>query len=391
MIAWLLLFVVFPVVMGIAVVVFEAWAGFLLPESVDSDRREPGPIAVLVPAHDEAGGIADTVRSLREQLRAVDRLMVIADNCTDDTAALAREAGAEVIERQHASERGKGYALAFGIERLAERPPDILIVVDADCEVVSGALRTIARQAEVTSCPAQAVYLMDPSHRAGLKTRISVLAFLFKNLVRARGLARLGLPTQLTGTGMAFPWAVVKLVPWASGDLVEDMELGLNLAGQGHAPMLCEAALVTSPAAGSDDAGATQRTRWEHGHLNTLLKRAPGLIVRGLLSGRPSLVVMGIDLAVPPLAMLCMGWVAALLLSLLVWAITGEGESASTLLLVWGFLLGLTVVVAVIRDGAGRVRLMDLLAVPGYVLWKIPVYVKYVVARQTAWVRTERD
>ena len=56
------------------------------------------PVAVLIPAHNERGGIATTVRAVQNDLRAGDRLLVVADNCTDDTAAEARQAGAEVIE-----------------------------------------------------------------------------------------------------------------------------------------------------------------------------------------------------------------------------------------------------------------------------------------------------
>lgn len=63
---------------------------------------------------------------------------MVADNCTDDTARLASAAGAEVIERHDALLRGKGYALDFGVRHLAQQPPDVVIVVDADCQVAEG-------------------------------------------------------------------------------------------------------------------------------------------------------------------------------------------------------------------------------------------------------------
>ena len=71
---------------------------------------------IIVPAHNEAAGIAATVASLRalDYPAAQFRILVIADNCTDDTAARARAAGATVLEREHATEKGKGYALAHG-------------------------------------------------------------------------------------------------------------------------------------------------------------------------------------------------------------------------------------------------------------------------------------
>src|SRR5579862_5621655 len=66
-------------------------------------------VAVLMPAHDEAVGIRQSLQNLLPQLLPADRLVVIADNCSDDTAAIAAAAGAEVIERRDPTQRGKGF------------------------------------------------------------------------------------------------------------------------------------------------------------------------------------------------------------------------------------------------------------------------------------------
>src|SRR5438067_638045 len=95
-----------------------------------SNRR--GPVAVLVPAHDEQALIGQTVRSILPQLTKDDRLFVIADNCADATADVARSAGAAVIERSDPDRRGKGYALACGIDAMRAAPPAVVIVCDAD-------------------------------------------------------------------------------------------------------------------------------------------------------------------------------------------------------------------------------------------------------------------
>ena len=70
-----------------------------------ADRGRPR-VAVLVPAHDEQAGVGATVAGLLPQIAAGDRLIVIADNCSDGTAAAARAAGAAVIERQDPDRRG---------------------------------------------------------------------------------------------------------------------------------------------------------------------------------------------------------------------------------------------------------------------------------------------
>src|SRR5437879_5400266 len=74
-----------------------------MPPGGHSDRR----VAVLVPAHDESAGLLPTIADIKAQLHASDRLLVVADNCTDDTAAVAMAAGAEVIIRNDPDRMGK--------------------------------------------------------------------------------------------------------------------------------------------------------------------------------------------------------------------------------------------------------------------------------------------
>ena len=120
-------------------------------------RQPPQPprrprLAVLIPAHNESAGIAATMQNLLPQLSSGDRLVVIADNCTDDTAAAARQAASQtattaevlVLERHDPDQRGKGYALAFGRKALVADPPDVVVLVDADCRVTSGTVADLA-------------------------------------------------------------------------------------------------------------------------------------------------------------------------------------------------------------------------------------------------------
>ena len=83
--------------------------------------------------------------------------MLIADNCTDETAAIARQLGATVIERQDTENQGKGYALDYGIQYLATDPPDIVVLVDADCIVHEGAIAKLAQRANTSKRPTQAI------------------------------------------------------------------------------------------------------------------------------------------------------------------------------------------------------------------------------------------
>jgi cellulose synthase/poly-beta-1,6-N-acetylglucosamine synthase-like glycosyltransferase len=343
-----------------------------------------------MPAHDEALGIAATLRALLPQLAPRDRLIVVADNCSDDTASVARQEGAEVIVRTNAVDRGKGYALDFGVRHLESDPPDIAVIVDADCEVTPGALGSLAATCAKSGRPVQALYLMHAPPNAGLKTRIAEFAWVLRNQVRPLGLWRLGLPCQLMGSGMAFPWECLRISTLATGHIVEDLKLGIDLARAGHAPLFCPEALVTSRFPDSAAGLQSQRTRWEHGHLGVIFRDAPRLLLESALRRRLTLLALALDLSVPPLALLALQLLLVWLAALALYAFTAA--TAPLGLATLGIVLfGLAVITAWGRFARHVVSLASLALAPVYVLWKIPLYAKFLISRQIDWVRSKRD
>lgn len=330
------------------------------------------PVAVLVPAHDEEAGIGEIVARLRSQLAAGDRLLVVADNCSDATAAIARRAGAEVAVRHDLARRGKSYALDYGIRMLAQDPREVVIIVDADCLADDGALDTLARRVQQSGRPVQALYMMYAPTRERLKSRIGEFAWLIKNLVRPLGYHRAGLPCQLMGTGMAFPWGLISKAPIASGHLVEDMKLGLDLAAAGVPPLFCPEARVWSSFPASSGEG-TQRARWEHGHLGMICSEAPRAAIAALRARNLPLLALAADMAVPPLALLALLIGAAFMLSAGAWLAAGAMlafQCAAALLVL--FLV--PVVVAWWRYGRQVISPWDLVLAAWYALAKIPLY-----------------
>jgi glycosyltransferase involved in cell wall biosynthesis len=93
------------------------------------------------------------IAAVKARLMAQDRLLVVADNCSDDTAGIAARAGAEVIERFDPDRRGKGYALDFGVRHLSTRRTEIVVIVDADCIVEGDAIDRLARQSQRPAFP----------------------------------------------------------------------------------------------------------------------------------------------------------------------------------------------------------------------------------------------
>jgi cellulose synthase/poly-beta-1,6-N-acetylglucosamine synthase-like glycosyltransferase len=347
-------------------------------------------LAVLVPAHDEEAGIRLVLEGILPQLSSQDRLIVVADNCSDGTAAIARSTGATVIERQDPIRRGKGYALDYGMKFLATDPPEAVVLVDADCVVEPGVVGQIARQAIANHQPVQAVYLMDRPVKPTAKDAVSALAFAVKNQVRPLGLNQLGFPCLLTGTGMAFPWDVLNNAQLASSNIVEDMQLAVDLVIAGHPAGFCPEARVTGILPQQERAARSQRTRWEHGHLKTAMTQIPRLLKASVQQGRLDLVAIALDLWVPPLSLLVILWFSALSITLGIWAI---GLPVGLAVVLLG-LEGLLIVVAILSAWAkfGRdLPLLSLLSVPFYILWKLPLYLKFMIKPQTKWVRTERD
>ena len=384
-----LLLVAIALLIPCGVLFIECLSAFFAPDLKTPRRCENIDIAVLMPAHNEADVIASTLCSLIPQLSVTDRLVVVADNCSDNTAELARAAGATVIERTDKAHRGKGYALDCGLQLLSASPPTAVVIIDADCQIRRGSLHQLAEEAILHQGPVQAVYLIDQPARPTLKESVSLFSFKVKNLVRPLGLARLGFPCFLTGTGMAFPWQTISTINLASTSIVEDMKLGLDLAIAGKAPALCSAVTVVAPLPPCDADAKTQRTRWEHGHLQMISQYCPQLLSAAVDQGRLDLLVLALDLSVPPLALVLMLWLT--ISTILTVAAIASGYWLPVLICCSaGIALSVAVFSAWLKFARADISFKRLLSIPAYVIWKIPVYLKFIKSPETEWIRTNR-
>jgi len=220
--------------------------------------------------------------------------------------------------------------------------------------------------------------------------RIAEFAFTVKNQVRPLGLRRLGLPCQLMGTGMAFPWGCISSATLATGHIVEDLKLGIDLARAGRPPLFCPDALVTSNFSASREGASSQRTRWEHGHIGLILSDAPRLFLESAVKLDFNLLALAFDLSVPPLALLAfmdmLIWIASACFFVatriqipLIIATASAALFAASILLSWR------------RYGQHIISLGNLGFAVLYAIMKIPLYAKFLVARQIGWVRSKRD
>lgn len=355
-------------------------------QAINHHNARPS-LAILMPAHNESLIIAKSIETIKHQLTPRDDFIVIADNCTDNTAAVASELGATVIERFQDDKRGKGYALDYGLQSINnEHPPEVIIVIDADCMVEEGTVDRLAVACVQSKRPVQALYLMESQPNPSLKARIATFAWVVKNKVRPLGFSLLGLPCQLMGTGMAFLWEDLNKVSLASGHIVEDMKLGVDLARLHKAPLFLHNAIVTSIFPPDQSAENTQRARWEHGHLSVILGESPKLFFEAIKSGNLQMLGLGLDLLVPPLALLTL---ICLLLFVLSFIMVDKVAIILSMSLLGGLLAA--VFLAWLYYGRQIVSFKQLCYVPIYVLIKVPLYIKFLFNRQVEWVRSKRD
>lgn len=362
---------------------------------------EPDPrTVVVIPAHNEQGVIDQTIAAAQASCPPHFEILIVADNCTDATADLARARGVRVLERSHATDRGKGFALAaaFDLLKMDPQPPQVVLVLDADSRIddrSGGAgIARFVRQCHKQKRPMQMASLIEVPADSRPRERIAAFAFRVKGLVRNLGLKRLGGGCQLGGTGMALPFSLVDGAKLASGETVEDMRLGIELAAAGSAPKYSVDCFVRSPAASSDSGFVSQRTRWEQGHLRMIVRFGPMLLLRGLRSWK--MLLMGGDLCVPPLSLHVMLtgllWMAGLVAAGLVLVggdmAVGIAGLALASLSAAGMVVG--VLVANWAVGSDVLHRGDLLGTVRYAIGKLGIYTRAMRNRERQWVRTER-
>jgi len=356
----------------------------------DSDvRRETLRFDVIVPAHNEAAGITQTVRSLSalDYPASLRRIVVVADNCTDNTAELARAAGAHVLERQDSQNRGKGYALAYAFGRSQRERVDAVVVVDADSIASPNLLRAFASRIEAGAHAVQAHYgVSNPD--ASWRTRLMAIAFGMFHILRSLARERLKVSCGLRGNGMCFTRELIEAVPHDAFSVVEDLEYGIRIGRVGHRVVYAHEAYVLGEMVSSEAASRSQRRRWEGGRWEIARKHGLKLLVDGVLRRSLLLLDLAADVWVPPLS-----WVAAtaVLGAAVSWAMGPVARGGLWVFAAACFFVGAYVLRGWVLSGVGRKGLWALAWAPVYVAWKLALMVLPASAKRGEWVRTARE
>lgn len=344
---------------------------------------------LVIPAHDEA----TTLPRLLASISALDypkellRVHVVADNCTDATAALARAAGATVHERRSADRIGKGYALELGIAEVlatdGERD-DGVVVVDADSDLSANFVRALASRLRCGARAVQAYYSVRNAEDSPV-AMLRYTALCLYNYLRLRGRARLGLSAGLRGNGMCFTREALRDVGWTSFGLAEDVEQHFRLLERGIRVWFADDAVVSAEMPVSPRVAAAQNSRWERGRLTALRADVPRFLSLALRRGDIAALDAAIEQAVAPLSV-CL--VAAAMTAGLGAAARSRAWTVAGLACVVGQAFYVVAGLGLARAPVSAYR--SLACVPAYALWKTWVWSRAVARPPAVWRRTDR-
>lgn len=371
---------------------------------------------ILIPAHNEE----KLLPRLLQSVAALDypptsyAAHVVADNCSDQTAAVARQMGATVHERTDTQLRGKGPALQWLLQRIwtSRLPHDAVVILDADSYVSSNFLRVMAEQLAAGKRVIQAYYGVDAPERTR-NVALRYAAFAVLHYLRPLGRVVLGGSAGLKGNGMVFAADVLRHHAWSAA-LTEDIELHMKLLLSGEPVSFAPQATVWAEMPDSAAQAESQHARWESGRLQMARHYVPQLLRAAWRVGRQGewrraylYLDAAIEHTIPPLAICGTLIILSLLAGVGLYFINmrwfehsalAKALSSANVLVSIALLAGLLVYVfaGLWLVKAPRTVYRSLLAAPIYIVWKSRQYLSLALLlavnkQRPSWTRTARN
>lgn len=264
-----------------------------IPESREPETR----FAVLIAAHNEERVIASLVENLLhvDYPRELYDVIVIADNCDDQTANMARKAGGNVWERFNPAERGKGFALQWAFDRIFadSMDYDAVLVIDADNLVDLSVLRIINNHLLAGEEIVQS-YLDSKNPGDTWITRSIHVGYVITNRLMQLAKYNLGFSSALGGTGMCIKTDLLKRIGWGTESLTEDLEFQIKALLNGVPVCWAHDAVIFDEKPLTLIASWNQRKRWMQGHFSVARRYAPRLFLEGIKQRSMSLIDAGL-------------------------------------------------------------------------------------------------
>ena len=239
------------------------------PLKVKKDHK----FMAIIPAHNEEAVVGNLIESLKNQTynKELYDIYVIADNCTDNTARIARDAGAIVYERFDETKKTKGYALDWFLQQKIEENADYdaLFIFDADNIVDKDFIKNMNKHL----CQGEDVVQGYRDIKNPTDNWItSGYALFYWTMHRFYHLARynIGLSPLMNGTGFMVKFDVIKPQGWNTKTLTEDIEFSLKRIIEGKKLGWARDAIVYDEQPVGFKQSWTQRSRWTVGHMQCL-------------------------------------------------------------------------------------------------------------------------
>lgn len=391
---WLLLTIAFWIAGGalalmVAYLLLLTIAAFFARRATPLRDQPTTRFAIMIPAHNEERLLPDLLANLNQldYPRELYSIHVVADNCTDRTAAVAKAHGAQVYERFDQTLRGKGYALEWLLQQIWERnePHDAIVILDADSVVSANFLRVMDARLARGERVIQAYYTVRQPEGAW-SAGIRAVALIVIHYLRPLGRMVLGGSTGLKGNGMVFAADIVRRHRWTAS-LTEDIEYHMTLILAGERAMFAPDAVVWAEMPDSLRAAQSQNERWERGRMEMIRHYVPRLLREGLRRRSFLLIDAAIEQLIPPFSIVTSTSVLIALLALLL-------RDPAALALA-GFILGgqfVYILSGLILARAPWPIYRSLLFTPLFIVWKLWLYVRLLLGiKPRDWIRTARN
>lgn len=417
---WYLLFFI-QIILFVIELVLAFFVGYLLlltivawwtSRKADAPLNEPShSFLVLIPAHNEERLLPELLENLTQLDYPADLFSthVVADNCSDETAVIAKQYGAIPHERFDAIRPGKGYALQWFLQNnTAEiEAHDAVVMLDADTIISDNFLKAMSTRLDEGERVIQAYYAVrSPEKTWGIGLRYAALAVL--HYLRPLGRTRLGGSAGLKGNGMVFASEIMQQYEW-SDSITEDIEFHMTLILGGERVAFAPEATIWAEMPETLSGSATQNVRWERGRMQMMkmyvpkLLKAAGSNLRHRHFSRTYLLLdAAMEHLIPPFSILAALSGLCVMLSLFMATLSYFTVSSINMipLLSASISLGLGLIVGqaiylltgLYLVGAPKSVYYALLKTPIFVAWKIWHYVRVLLGLDShEWVRTTRN
>jgi 1,2-diacylglycerol 3-beta-glucosyltransferase len=345
---------------------------------------------ILVPAHNEEKGIAASLRSFEDLAYPVElhRVVVIADNCSDSTAAVVEQHGTECWVRNDVNAPGKGQALRWAIERAWNSKFDAVVVVDADTEVSANMLSALDGAIANGARVAQVRYDFRKEDGNGIPL-FTVIGKHAENTFFWRPRSRSNLSLFLQGNGFCLSRSVLSEIPWSAGSIVEDLEYSMMLVIRRIPVAYLESAKVMARSVVSTTTATPQRLRWASGTFQMTVHWLPRLLIEAVRQRSGYIAEAACGLLFISRVLLVYLTAAALML----WLIAGQWHFSWVPGLILAAMVCQFLYVGLVlrTSAADRVTWRSVLSLPGYVVWICVVQCLALCGlRRDVWTRTVR-